>query len=121
MAGLWGAKNSADRDKISDLGSTLFHSKPRKYWDFDQALLRRIVWPEAVRSVLQHDAYSCKYNKFNQFHPVMPFPARREGANFTNNLRANFFCWKVCFAAFHYIDFGFLIVWQKKSGTKAAR
>lgn len=80
MAGLWGAKNSADRDKIFDLGSTLFHSKPRKYWDFDQALLRRIVWPEAVRSVLQHDAYSCKYNKFNQFHPVMPFPSRREGA-----------------------------------------
>ena len=79
MAGLWGAKNSADREKISELGSTLFHSKPRKYWDFDQALLRRIVWPEAVRSVLQHDAYSCKYNKFNQFHPVMPFPARREG------------------------------------------
>ena len=79
MAGLWGAKNSDSRKKLSDLGLTLLHSKPRHYWDFDQALLRRIVWPEAVKSVLQHDSYFCKFPKFNQFHPVRPFPKKREG------------------------------------------
>ena len=79
MAGMWGAKNFLDRQKISDLGSNLFHSKPRKYWDFDQALLRRLVWPEAVQSVLQHDSYSCNYKNFNQFHSVQPFPEKREG------------------------------------------
>ena len=36
MAGLWGAKNFASRNEIAELGSTLFHSKPRQYWDFDQ-------------------------------------------------------------------------------------
>jgi len=66
MAGLWGAKNSADREVIANLGTSIFHSKPRAYWDFDQALLRRIVWPVAVKNSLQHDSYSCKIKRLNQ-------------------------------------------------------
>lgn len=66
MAGLWGAKNSANRKLIGNLGSTIFNSQPRAYWDFDQALLRRIVWPEAVKNSLQHDSYSCKIERLNQ-------------------------------------------------------
>jgi hypothetical protein len=66
MAGMWGAKNSANRPELVDLGSTLFRSKPRQYWDFDQALLRRIIWPTAVKNVLQHDSFSCTFPKFSQ-------------------------------------------------------
>ena len=61
MAGLWGAKNSANRMRTADLGNALFNEEPRRYWDFDQALLRRVVWPEARKDALQHDAYSCGY------------------------------------------------------------
>ena len=61
MAGLWGAKNSANRMRTADLGNALFNEEPRRYWDFDQALLRRVVWPEARTDALQHDAYSCGY------------------------------------------------------------
>ena len=79
MAGMWGAKNSFNRAELTDLGSTLFNAKPRQYWDFDQALLRRIVWPAAVRDALQHDSYTCKFTKFNKFHPVRAFPEKRDG------------------------------------------
>ena len=63
MAGLWGAKNSANRMRTADLGNALFNVEPveRRGRDFDQALLRRVVWPEARKDALQHDAYSCGY------------------------------------------------------------
>ncbi len=79
MAGLWGAKNSAARIKVADLGNALFTEEPRTYWDFDQALLRRVVWPEARRDAVQHDAYTCNYAPFKTHHKPRPFPTRRNG------------------------------------------
>ena len=64
---------------MTSLADKMLHSKPRNYWDFDQALLRRIVWPEAVKNSLQHDSFSCTYQKFNAFHETHPFPTQREG------------------------------------------
>ena len=63
MAGLWGAKNSANRMRTADLGNALFNVEPvaRRGSDFDRALLRRVVWPEARKDALQHDSYSCGY------------------------------------------------------------
>jgi hypothetical protein len=78
MAGLWGAKNANYRDKLRSLSDAMFKSLPRHYWDFDQALLRRIIWPEAVKDSLQHDSYSCQFDKFNSIHLVQPFPTRRQ-------------------------------------------
>ena len=77
LAGLWGAKVSQDRHKIRHLAGQMLATTPRHYWDFDQALLRRTIWPEAVKSSLQHDSYSCAYEKFNAHHPTQPFPTRR--------------------------------------------
>lgn len=37
------------------------------------------MWPVAVKDAMQHDAYSCTFKKFGQFHPVRPFPERRDG------------------------------------------
>ncbi len=75
LAGLWGARNSNKRDSLYELGKAIFNAKPRNYWDFDQALLRRIVWPEAAKDSMQHDSYTCNFEKFapNSF----PFPTRR--------------------------------------------
>ena len=77
MAGLWGAQNSNDRNYLRHLAELMFNSTPRHYWDFDQALLRRIIWPEAVKNSVQHDSYSCHFEKFNSFHPTVPFPTQR--------------------------------------------
>ena len=55
----------------------MLESTPRHYWDFDQALLRRIVWPEAVKDSLQHDSYTCSYKKFNENFKTRPFPTQR--------------------------------------------
>ena len=79
LAGLWGAKLERNRSKLADLAKNMFHSKPRQYWDFDQALLRRIIWPEAVKDSLQHDSFSCTYKKFNAYHETRPFPTKRKG------------------------------------------
>lgn len=79
MAGLWGARNELNRTLIAELGSEVLGEEPKYYWDYDQALLRRHVWPEARKSVLQHDSYSCGYKKFNEFHQVEPFPTKRTG------------------------------------------
>lgn len=78
LAGLWGAKVSQDREKIGQLAVEMLDSTPRHYWDFDQALLRRIVWPVAVQSCLQHDSYSCTFAKFNAYHKTQPFPTQRQ-------------------------------------------
>ena len=79
LAGLWGAKIDPNRPQMSALAQTIFKSTPRQYWDYDQALLRRIIWPEAVKDSLQHDSYSCAYPKFNAYHPTQPFPTPRKG------------------------------------------
>lgn len=80
LAGLWGGRRIAGQpSNLVELGSTLFHSQPRHYWDFDQALLRRIVWPEAVKNSVQHDSYSCNFEKFNLVHHCRPFPTKRQG------------------------------------------
>ena len=71
MAGLWGAKNSAERILVADLGNAMFNEESRTYLDFDQALLRRIVWPEARKDALQHDAYSCDYKAFKTHHRLV--------------------------------------------------
>lgn len=78
LAGLWGAKLAHNRKKLRQLASNLLSSTPRHYWDFDQALLRRLLWPEAVKNSLQHDAYTCNYEKFNQYHSTEPFPTQRQ-------------------------------------------
>lgn len=77
LAGLWGGKvqNDSIRDQWTEMGQAIFSSVPRSPWDFDQTLLRRIVWPYARRDAVQHDAYFCHY--FQQFQPVRPFPTRR--------------------------------------------
>ena len=80
LAGLWGAKNYEDREMLKDLGLTMLTSTPRNYWDYDQALLRRIVWPYASKSALQHDSYFCKFHKtckFSRLRPCRPFPTKR--------------------------------------------
>ena len=78
LAGLWGAKIWQDRVKMHHLAANMFEQTPRHYWDFDQALLRRIMWPEAVRNSLQHDSYTCTYKKFSTFHKTQPFPTKRD-------------------------------------------
>ena len=77
MAGLWGAQNTNDRQTLRHLGEVMLNSTPRHYWDFDQALLRRIIWPEAVKNSVQHDSYSCNFNKFNTYDHTQPFPTQR--------------------------------------------
>ena len=80
LAGLWGAKNFQDRELMKDLGMSVFNSTPRNYWDYDQALLRRIVWPHASKSVVQHDSYFCKFHKTcnnSTLRPCKPFPVKR--------------------------------------------
>ena len=44
-----------------------------------------------------------------------------QGVSFTNILQAAFFVRKCFCAAFMCLQFGFVIFWQKKIGTKAAR
>ena len=61
LAGLWGAKTFKNRQKIQHLTATMLNSTPRHYWDYDQALLRRVMWPEAVKNSLQHDSYTCRH------------------------------------------------------------
>ena len=79
LAGLWGTKLDKNRrEMVKNLAVNMLNSAPRNYWDFDQALLRRIVWPEAVKDSVQHDSYSCNYAKFNSFHSTKPFPTRRK-------------------------------------------
>ena len=65
------------RELIEDLATSLFKSKSRKKLDFDQAILRRVVWPYAVKDSLQHDSYFCQVPKFNLYHKVRPFPSKR--------------------------------------------
>lgn len=79
LAGLWGAKIDQNRLQMSALAQAMFESTPRDYWDYDQALLRRIIWPTAVQDSLQHDSFSCSYPKFNAYHPTQPFPTPRKG------------------------------------------
>ena len=84
LAGLWGAKNFHNRALMKDLGMSMLTSRPRDYWDYDQALLRRIVWPHASKHALQHDAYFCDSHKTCRHKSshisntsCHPFPSKR--------------------------------------------
>ena len=83
MAGLWGAKKIDKNNQIVELANDmLMRQTPRHYWDFDQDLLRRIVWPVAKKDVFQHDSYTCKSSKLNQYHHCQPFPTKRVNSTY---------------------------------------
>ena len=83
LAGLWGAKNVLKRDLVASLAEQMFKAPPRDYWDFDQALLRRIVWPEAKSDAVVNDAYFCSSKHFCPAGVCRPFPTKRDGLLYT--------------------------------------
>jgi len=88
IAGMFGyiRRNTASRNKeklkwreIYDfmLQSTYKNDlTPRQKKDFDQVLLKRLVWPYARNNSVIHDSYTCKI-KYLRGTDVRPFPTRR--------------------------------------------
>ena len=52
LVGLWGGCRKCNKDKLTELMKEMLKWKPIHSWDYDQAMLRRIVWPEINDNVV---------------------------------------------------------------------
>ncbi|XP_064099258.1 uncharacterized protein LOC135210304 [Macrobrachium nipponense] len=82
LAGLWGGSRARAGHRLSGLLWEMLKWPPRNIWDYDQVLLRRVVWPEVTNDVLVHDSYFCGNRRFQSKHRSEPFPTRRDGRYF---------------------------------------
>ncbi|KAK4298398.1 hypothetical protein Pmani_029249 [Petrolisthes manimaculis] len=82
LAGMWGGSRTRGGAKLTSMLAAMARWPPRDLWDYDQALLRREVWPEVLDSLLAHDSYFCANPHFQSHHRSAPFPTRRKGRYF---------------------------------------
>ncbi|XP_071535845.1 uncharacterized protein [Panulirus ornatus] len=82
LAGMWGGSRLRGGDKLTELLKGMMRWPPRNLWDYDQILLKRVVWPEVLDTVLAHDSYFCANPHFRSRHRSVPFPTRRQGRYF---------------------------------------
>ncbi|XP_043242895.1 uncharacterized protein LOC122392271 [Amphibalanus amphitrite] len=74
LAGMWGGWNRYN-DKYRRLRQQMIGSiRPTRRFNWDQTLLRDVLWPEMVRTgdLMSHDSYQCQHFPFTQ-----PFPTQR--------------------------------------------
>nr|XP_027223706.1 uncharacterized protein LOC113815889 [Penaeus vannamei] len=77
LAGMWGGSRDRGGDLLKELLAKMVRWPPRNIWDYDQMLLKRVVWPEVLDDVLVHDSYFCANPNFRSHHRAAPFPTRR--------------------------------------------
>ncbi|XP_066989631.1 uncharacterized protein [Macrobrachium rosenbergii] len=83
LAGLWGSQTHLDRANAYHYGALMLSQPYHDLWDYDQRLLRRILWPQIRNRTMVHDSYTCRAKLFQGQGPARPFPTRREGRNYT--------------------------------------
>ncbi|XP_064091245.1 uncharacterized protein LOC135204922 [Macrobrachium nipponense] len=83
LAGLWGCQTHLDRANAYHYGALMFSQPYHDLWDYDQRLLRRILWPQIRNRTMVHDSYTCRAKLFQGQGSARPFPTRREGRNYT--------------------------------------
>ncbi|XP_063610813.1 uncharacterized protein LOC134784635 [Penaeus indicus] len=77
FSGMWGGSRDRGGDFLKELLAKMVRWPPRNIWDYDQILLKRVVWPEVLDDVLVHDSYFCANPNFRSHHRAAPFPTRR--------------------------------------------
>ncbi|XP_063884453.1 LOW QUALITY PROTEIN: uncharacterized protein LOC135113216 [Scylla paramamosain] len=82
LAGMWGGSRERGAANLTSMLHAMTRWPPRDIWDYDQMLLKRVVWPEVLDSVLAHDSYFCANPHFQSRHRAVPFPTRRDGRLF---------------------------------------
>ncbi|XP_068213707.1 uncharacterized protein [Palaemon carinicauda] len=83
LAGLWGCQTHLDRGNSYHYGAMLLSQPYSDLWDYDQRLLRRILWPLIRNRTMVHNSYTCKASIFQGQGSSRPFPTQREGLNYT--------------------------------------
>ncbi|KAG7161597.1 hypothetical protein Hamer_G014161 [Homarus americanus] len=78
LAGMWGGSRVRGGDKFRNMIREMLRWPPRNFWDYDQMMLKRVVWPEVLDSLLAHDSYFCGNPHFRSHHRSAPFPTRRD-------------------------------------------
>lgn len=79
LAGMWGGSRKRGAATLTSLLAGMIRWPPRNLWDYDQMLLKRVVWPEVLDNMLAHDSYFCGNPHFRSWRPSVPFPTRRDG------------------------------------------
>ncbi|KAL7644117.1 UNVERIFIED_CONTAM: hypothetical protein RMT77_004940 [Armadillidium vulgare] len=72
LGGLWGAKN-VNRKELEILRNRIFAANDSHSYNYDQLILRNIVWPVAKNDVVQHDSFMC-----HKHEGSWAFPTARE-------------------------------------------
>ncbi|XP_047477931.1 uncharacterized protein LOC125031301 [Penaeus chinensis] len=84
LAGLWGARLSHARALAYDAAAVMVSQPYSDIWDYDQRLLRRVLWPKIKEDTMSHDSYTCRAKEFRgRRQNPRPFPTRRDGRNYT--------------------------------------
>ncbi|XP_045605224.2 uncharacterized protein [Procambarus clarkii] len=78
LAGMWGGSRTRGASKMTEMLRGMLRWPPRDIWDYDQVLLKRVVWPEILDTVLAHDSYFCGNPHFRSHHRSQPFPTQRQ-------------------------------------------
>ncbi|KAK8727009.1 hypothetical protein OTU49_009880, partial [Cherax quadricarinatus] len=82
LAGMWGGSRTRGGEKMTEMLQAMMRWPPRNIWDYDQVLLKRVVWPDMLDTVLAHDSYFCGNPHFQSRHRSQPFPTQRVGRYF---------------------------------------
>ncbi|CAG0891388.1 unnamed protein product [Darwinula stevensoni] len=82
ISGMWGAKTFMDRSLMGNLtAEMLWKTQLNRGWSYDQAILRKVLWPATNRRMLMHDSYFCTKPEY-EGPKYRPFPTRREKGDF---------------------------------------
>nr|XP_027237367.1 uncharacterized protein LOC113828563 [Penaeus vannamei] len=81
---LWGARLSLTRALAYDAAAVMLSQPFSDIWDYDQRLLRRVLWPRIKEDTMSHDSYFCRAKEFRGLRQrPRPFPTQRDGRNYT--------------------------------------
>ncbi|XP_042871576.1 uncharacterized protein LOC122252934 [Penaeus japonicus] len=84
LAGLWGGRPSLARALAYDAAAVMLSQPYSDIWDYDQRLLRRVLWPRIKEDTMSHDSYTCRAEEFGgRRQKPRPFPTQRDGRNYT--------------------------------------
>ncbi|KAL7636893.1 UNVERIFIED_CONTAM: hypothetical protein RMT77_012651 [Armadillidium vulgare] len=83
LGGMWGGLRTADEKKITHFFKEMFFAPIIPIWDYDQGLLRVLVWPNVKNQTVIHDSYTCRDPSLTKKgNIVLPFPTQRQGKVF---------------------------------------
>ncbi|CAG0889335.1 unnamed protein product [Darwinula stevensoni] len=84
LAGMWGAKTFMNRSLMASLtAKMLFETHLDHEKEFDQDILREVLWPATKNQMMVHDSYFCSEPEF-EGPAYRPFPTRRDAKFFVS-------------------------------------